>query len=124
MQNYIAESDRILDLIESYFLGIYDGKTDLLRSVFHPKAMLFGDINGKEYLKTLDEYLEGVEARQSPSELGESYEMKVLSIEINGQVALAKVNVPILSFNYQDFLSLAVVNDEWVIVNKTFTHVE
>ena len=50
--------------------------------------------------------------------------MEILGIEIIGHVATAKVHVPMLGFNYYDFLSFSVVNGTWKIVNKVFTHVE
>jgi len=50
--------------------------------------------------------------------------MEILSIEILGNNAIVKAKLPILDYNYLDFLSLAKINEEWKIVNKLFAHVE
>lgn len=67
--------------------------------------------------------MNSVQSRKSPKELEESFKMKILSIEILGNNALVKAQVPMLGYNYFDFLSLSKINDDWKIVNKLFTHV-
>ena len=110
-------------MVRSYFDGIYNGNVDLLRSSFKENAYIYGDVGGKPYAKSLEEYLGGVISRKSPRELGEPNQMEILGIEILGQVALAKVHLPMLGFNYYDYLSLCVIEGEWKIVNKVFSHV-
>ena len=75
------------------------------------------------YFKNLGEYLEGVKNRKCPKELGETFNMKVLSIEILGNNAIAKLHLPMLGFNYYDLMSLSNIDSKWVIVNKLFTNV-
>lgn len=116
-------SDLISALLDNYFNGIYYGNAELLESVFHPGALVLGDINGKPYFKSVKEYIEGVRNRVSPETLGESFKMKVLSIEIINSTAIAKVNVPMFEFNYYDLLSLHQTGGKWLIVNKMLTHV-
>ncbi len=110
--------------VEDYFDGIYYGDVEKLRGSFATPAQLYGDIQGAEYFRTLEGYLEGVASRKSPSELEEEYRMKVIGVEILGNVALVKAHLPMLGFNYYDFLFLSIVNGEWKIVSKIFTHVE
>ena len=110
--------------INDYFEGIFYGDVPRLKAAFSDKAYLWGDIRGAEYQKSLYDYLEGVKNRKSPSEMGEEYNMKILAIEVLGNVAVAKLHVPMLGFNYYDFLSLCLIDEEWKIVNKLFTHVE
>lgn len=121
---YQEKAEKISKVIDNYFEGVYTGNVVLLKSSFHSKTSLYGDINGNEYFKSLNEYLEGVENRKSPKESNEENKMEILSLEIVGDVAIAKVRLPMLGYNYYDFLSLAIVNGEWKIVNKIFTHVE
>jgi hypothetical protein len=80
----------ILAVLADYFTGLYTGDTALLRSVFHPEAALFAEVAGQSYHKRLDEYLAGVEKRQSPEELGEPYQMKVLSVDVTHGIATAR----------------------------------
>lgn len=120
---YKEKANQITDTLHNYFEGIYQGDVPRLKSSFADDVFLHGDIKGVPYFKNLEEYLAGVQGRKSPQELGEAFRMEVLSIEILGQVAIAKVHVPMLGFNYYDYLSLSKIGEEWKIVNKVFTHV-
>ena len=121
---YDKHSKAIQALINQYFEGIYTGDVAKLEAVFYPGTMLFGDIKGEPYLKKVAAYLDGVKNRKSPKELEEAFNMEILSIEILGSVATVKAHVPMLGFNYYDFLSLSLMDGKWKIVNKLFSHVE
>lgn len=114
----------ISEMIDTYFAGLYTGDVEKLEAVFHPQSLLFGDINGQPYLKALPDYLEGVKNRQSPRDLGESQHMQTISIEVLNDVAYAKLHVPMLGFNYYDYLSLIRTEGRWMISSKSFTHVK
>lgn len=121
---YQNKAEKINKVISNYWEGIFTGNVEQLRQSFHRQAYLYGDVKGEEYLKSLEEYLDGVAQRKSPSELGEEDRMEVLALEIIGDVAIVKLHAPMLGYNYYDFLSLAVVKGEWKIVNNLLTHVE
>lgn len=116
-------SKEIQIVIADYFNGIFYGDIEKLKSVFHSQALLFGDINGQPYFKTLADYIEGVKTRKSPNELNEVFKMNIISIEIMNHVAYAKLHCPMLGYNYYDYLSLNKIDERWVIVNKVFTHI-
>lgn len=109
-------------VVKKYFEGIFYGDSEKLMEAFHPLSFLCGDIHNKPYLKTIDAYIEGVKARKSPHELGETFRMKILHLEILGNIAIVKAHVPMLGFNYCDFLSMIKINGNWIIVNKIFAH--
>jgi hypothetical protein len=121
---YDKLSSEIKTVVSHYFQGIYNGDSDKLENTFHPQALLFGDIKGEPYFKTVADYIDGIKNRKSPNDLGEDFKMEILSIEIMGNMATVKAHSPMLGFNYYDFLSLSLVRGEWKIVNKLFTHVE
>ncbi len=123
MENSDRSTAEIKLVLETYFNGIFFGDAKLLRSVFHTQALVAGDINGIPYFKTADQYLTGVENRKSPYESGEVLSMKIVSIEIMNSIAVAKVNVPIFEYNYYDFLSLVLIDNKWLIINKLLTHI-
>lgn len=124
MAMFAEKSIEIGKVIHNYLEGIYQGDVERLRSSFTDNAQLWGEVKGAEYFKSLENYLEGVKNRKSPRELDEAFKMKILSLEITGNIATAKLHVPMLGYNYYDFLSLGIVKGEWKIVNKLFTHVE
>jgi hypothetical protein len=120
----MSSREQILRVLDAYFGGIHAGDLERLRSAFHPTAVLWGEIKGQPYHKSLQEYLEVVRTRQAPQALGEPYAMEVLSIEVHGRIALAKVRCPIFGFNYTDLLSLIEQDGRWGIVAKVFTHLD
>lgn len=121
MENQI-EIQAITDAIENYyFKGIYEGDEILLGSIFQPGTLLFGDINGQPYFKTVDLYLDGVKNRQSPKDSGKPFKGEILHISVVNSIAVAELNVKMYDFNYRDFLSFHKINGKWLIVNKMLT---
>lgn len=121
---YKENFNAIENLITNYFEGIFYGDVIKLGDCFHKNANIYGDIKGVDYIKNKAEYLEGVKNRQSPKDLNERLNMKIIGIDIMGKIAMVKLHVPMLGYNYYDYLSLTKIDDNWKIVNKIFTHVE
>ncbi|WP_242661191.1 nuclear transport factor 2 family protein [Flavobacterium johnsoniae] len=121
MENQI-EIQAITDAIENYyFKGIYEGDALLLGSIFQPGTLLFGDVKGQPYFKTIDLYLDGVKNRQSPKDSGKPFKGEILHISVVNSIAVAELNVKMYDFNYRDFLSFHKINGTWLIVNKMLT---
>ncbi|WP_343487139.1 nuclear transport factor 2 family protein [Allomuricauda sp. d1] len=121
---YSENIKEIESLIVNYFDGIFFGDTSKLKSCFHENMFIYGDIKGVDYLKSVEEYLIGVKERQSPNDLNETPKMEIVGVDIMGKIAMVKLHVPMLGYNYYDYLSLSKLNGEWKIVNKIFTHVD
>jgi hypothetical protein len=124
MENQPTDSVEISKVLETYFKGIYDGDAALLRTAFNPGTLLFGDVKGQPYAKTLDQYLDGVQNRKSPKDSGQPFKGEIKSIDIINSIAIAKVRVKMYEFNYYEFLSFHKINGRWLIVNKMITHVD
>lgn len=118
----MTRHQEVLDVLDRYFEGLFNGDAALLRSIFHPQAMLFGEVKGQPYLKRIDEYLDVVANRTSPRDQGEPFRMEAISVEVLGDIAYAKVHSPMLGGNYFDYLAFVRQDDRWLIVNKLFTH--
>src|SRR5438874_8397984 len=106
-----------------YFKGIYEGDINILGNILNPGTLLFGDIKGQPYAKTLDQYLDGVAHRQSPKDSGKPFKGTIISIDVVNSIAVAKVHVKMYEFNYDEFLSFHKINNRWMIVNKMITAV-
>lgn len=116
------EIQAITDAIENYyFKGIYEGDEILLGSIFQPGTLLYGDVKGQPYFKTVDLYLDGVKNRQSPKDSGKPFKGEILHISVVNSIAVAELNVKMYDFNYRDFLSFHKINGKWLIVNKMLT---
>jgi Putative lumazine-binding len=124
MENNRQDSLAITQALENYyFKGIYEGNIDTLGSIFNPGTLLFGDVKGQPYVKTLDQYLDGVKNRQSPEASGRPFKGTIISIDVVNSIAVAKVHVKMYEFNYDEFLSFHKIGNRWLIVNKIISDV-
>ena len=106
-------------LLQDYFDGLYEGDVAKLRNVFHDDAWL----KGNNYRKSRDEWLGAVAARPIPKDERMDYGFKVISLDVVGDQAMAKVDVPLLAAHFIDFLGLLKEDGTWKIVNKMYTTV-
>ena len=118
-ENAIAQA-----LEEYYFKGSYEGDLNKLKLIFHPGTLLFGDVKGQPYAKTLDEWLNLVANRQSPKDSGKPFKGDILNIKVVNSIAIAEVHVKAYDMLYHDFLSLHRIDGNWVIVNKIMSGAE
>jgi hypothetical protein len=112
---------RVLE--DSYFKGIYEGDVSLLRQVYYSGTLLFGDVKGQPYAKTLDQYLDGVAHRQSPRDSGKPFKGTIISIDVVNSIAAAKLHVKMYDFEYDEFISFHKFDNRWLIVNKMITDI-
>jgi hypothetical protein len=110
-------------LEDYYFKGIYEGDINTIGNIFNPGTLLFGDVKGQPYAKTLDQYLDGVAHRQSPKDSGKPFKGTIISIDVINSIAVARVHVKMYEFNYDEFLSFHKIDNRWVIVNKMISDV-
>ena len=117
-----TEEEAIRDVLEkNYIKGLYEGDINLLKQIFYPGTLLFGDVKGQAYFKTLDQYLDGVANRQSPKDSGKPFEVEILSINVVNSIAIAELKVKMYDFYYHNMLSFHKLDGKWVIVNKMLT---
>lgn len=113
------DKEVIVQALENYyFKGIYEGNLSLLNQVYYKGTLLFGDVKGQPYFKTLGDYLEVVKNRVSPKDSGKPFYGEILSIDTVHSIAVAEVKVKMYDFSYHEFLSFHKINNSWVIVNK------
>jgi hypothetical protein len=124
METNLQDTAAISQALEScYFKGIYEGDVNILGSIFNKGTLLFGDVKGQPYAKTLDVYLDGVAHRESPKDSGKPFKGTIISIDVVNSIAVAKVHVKMYDFNYDEFLSFHKIDGKWLIVNKMISDV-
>ena len=106
-----------------YYKGIYEGNVNLLKNIYYPGTLLFGDVKGQPYAKTLEQYLDGVAHRQSPKDSGKPFEGKTISVAVINSIATVKAHVKMYDFEYDEFLSFHKFDNRWLIVNKMITDI-
>jgi quinol monooxygenase YgiN len=118
------DSSAIVRVLESrYFKGIYEGDTTLLSTVYRPGTLLFGDVKGQPYAKTLEQYLDGVQNRQSPKDSGKPFKGEILNIRVVNSIAVAEIKVTMYDFVYQEFLSFHRIDGRWLLVSKMISDI-
>jgi putative lumazine-binding protein len=124
MKSDIQDSTVIASILEGfYFKGIYEGDLDLLIQVFNTGTLLFGDVRGQPYAKTLDQYLDGVRNRLSPKDSGKPFKGEIVSVKVVNSIAIAEVKVKMYDFDYHEFLSFHRLHGKWLIVNKMISDI-
>ena len=119
-----ADSAAIAQALENiYFKGIYEGDVNLLNGVYYKGTLLFGDVKGQPYAKTLEQYLDGVAHRQSPKDSGKPFKGEIISIKVVNSIAVVEAKVKMYDFNYHEFLSFHKLDGKWLIVNKMISDV-
>ncbi|TQV88841.1 nuclear transport factor 2 family protein [Aliikangiella coralliicola] len=122
MQNeitYIDDTQVITSILKDYFDGLYEADVKKLRAIFHSDVYL----KAPNLRRSLTEWLDLVASRPVPKQEKELYRFNILSIEVIGEQAMAKVECPILDNFYIDFLGFLKENGEWKIVNKMYCSV-
>ena len=124
METQATEAIAISKALEDYYIkGIYIGNTDLLKKIYHPGTLLFGDVKGQPYAKTLPEYLNGVANRQSPQDAGTPFKADIIDVKVVQSIAVAELSIKMYDFNYHDFLSFHKIDGKWLIVNKMMSDI-
>jgi len=114
--------DKITQIVQYNFHGMYHSDTETLTKDFDPDAFLHGYFEGQMVHLPFNAWLKQVEGRPAPSKNGEAYDMKIVSVDITENIAQVKVFDLYLGKYFTDYLSLIRVNDTWLIMNKMFHH--
>ena len=120
---FARESAALQAVVADYFGGLHHGDVERLWRVFHPAAVLRGEVDGQPVERPLAEYLEGVRTRKSPASQGEPFRMRVVSIECLNGIAVVRLFCPMFGYRYHDVLTLQKLEGAWRIVGKVYTHV-
>ena len=111
----------VIDVLSTYFDGLYHSDTSRLRRVFHPRAQYVCATEGELLYRTMEEYFPVVDQRPSPASRGEARADNIVSIEFAGPVtAFARVNCAIGPKFFTDLLTLIRIDGRWQIISKVF----
>jgi hypothetical protein len=120
----MSEHQAVLDLVQRYLFGIYEGDVDDLRKVFHADARIEDTAAGSFRSRDVGQYLKAVASRQSPYASGEPFRMAPVSIGVWGGMATVTADLRFLGNHYVNVLSLVRCGGQWFIAHKLFGSVE
>ncbi len=108
-----------------YFDALYTSDAAELAEVMHPAAIYASAGEQPLLIRTMDEYLPIVAARESPASRGEPRRDRIDLIDFAGdETALAKVRCAIGNRDFVDYLSLVRADGRWRIIAKVFHFTE
>ena len=120
----MSDEKQIRDTIQTYFDSMYESSSDKVFAAFHPNATITGFLEDGLHEMSVGDFAGFVESQQpSPKEKGEPIRLDILSIELAGSTAVARVRDDYLGMTFLDSLSLLKTDNRWSIYNKLF-HVE
>jgi len=118
-----SEVEAVRQVAQRYIDGSYSGDVDMLRKVFHPKALMAGYLQGQLVIGTPEPFFAEIEKHPSMAESGASYKAEIKSVDVVGQIASVVLVETgffgVLSFT--DYFHLLKEHGEWKIISKTFT---
>ena len=120
--NEIDASVAIEEVIQTYFDGMYESSKSKVEEAFHPNAMIVGHTpNNDLFESTRDSFGDFVESQKpSAKEKGEPAYLEVLSIDVAGRTAVARVKDIYMGQTFIDSLSLVRDGASWKIYNKLY----
>ena len=116
-----ADEAAIRQTVQYYFDGGKNRDSLTLRKAFHPEARMLFARDGKLVVVPIGEYITRVGSEpRKPGEV-DSTERKVVSVDVVGDAAVAKLKLERPDGVLTDYMSLLKVDGRWLIVNKIFT---
>ena len=105
--------------VEAYLRGHVTGDGEEWRKAFHPSAMVTGVRDGKLVSVSAPEFIARAPGKPAADEA--QRKRRVVSIDVSGDAALAKVELDYPKVFFVDYLSLLRIDGEWKIAQKTYT---
>ena len=113
------DRDAITAVVTDYLEGMIYGQAERLRRAMHPLCMQAGHYKGSYEFFPRDDFIEALkqETMQPP---GSPYKSSIVSIDMTGDVAVAKVTDDCFGTFFTDYLTLIRHDGRWQIVMKAF----
>jgi hypothetical protein len=117
----MSDEHDIRQTIQTYFEGMHESSPDKARAAFHSNATITGYLEEELHELSVDEFADFVASRQpSPNQHGAHARLDVVSVEISGETAVARVRDDYLGMTFLDSLSLLFADGRWQIYTKLF----
>ena len=115
------DEEQIRQSLRTYFECMHESSAEKTHAAFHPNARITGYLRDKLLELSVEEFADFVASQQpSPQEKGETSRTEILSIEIAGNTAIARVRDEFIENTFLDTLSYLKIDGKWGIYNKLF----
>ena len=111
-------------LLQNYFDVMHHQDMELFDRVFHPDCVLYGVVDGALNIRHYPVYRQAVADRQSPAELGNARDDRVLDFDqISPTLAWVKPQLQMFGGVMQDYVNLCFLDGQWWVVAKMWEKV-
>jgi hypothetical protein len=118
---YDPEETAIRRHIERYYFeGVRSSDTAAAHRAFHPVLTMYSVRDGALAPRTVADWLKGIAERAPRPPKPDGVPRRVVSVDITGTAAMAKLELDYPDATIIDYMSLLKVNGEWTIVGKIF----
>jgi hypothetical protein len=117
------EHDAVRKVVIDYLEGMIWGDEERLRRAFHPDAIQVGHFSDTYEFFPLQDFIDWVRSEKTEPP-GSPYVAELISIEVTGTVAIAKVKDSCFDTDFTDFLVMVKdrpdATGRWQIVTKAY----
>ena len=116
-----ADEAAIRQTVQYYFDGGKNRDSLTLRKAFHPDARMLFTREGRLVVVPIGEYITRVGSEKPAPGAVDSTVRKVVSVDVEGDAAVARLELEHPDALLTDYMSLLKVDGRWLIVNKIFS---
>src|SRR5687767_13624660 len=121
MSTKIKELEAIRKTVKKYEDGITSGDVELLRSAFHPQAMMYGCAGDNVTVVEIEGLYSYVASQQPPAVTGEQHRCFIAKIDVADFAATAEVvQEHCYGANYTNYFQLLKIDGDWKIMSKAY----
>jgi Putative lumazine-binding len=121
MAQRIDDLEAITKVIQLYIDGSA-GDVAKLKQAFHAEARMYGHIGEVQHAIPISGFIDMV-ANAKGSMAGARYRAKIVSVDVVGDAGMAVLaEEDYLGCDFVDYFSMARIDGQWKIVNKTYAH--
>ncbi len=111
----------ILKTANLYIDGVHNGDVEMLKSAFHPKAMMYGSSDNNNTIIEIEGLYSYVAANDAPVKTGEAHQCFITGIRYAGNAAIIEmVEESAHGFDYTNYFQLLKIDGTWLIVSKAY----
>ena len=116
-----TELQSIKATVDLYIEGLHTGNIEMLKTAFHPKAMMYGANAKAITVVEIAGLYEFVASNEPPSRTGEPHQCFITPINYAGNAASVEmVEESAYGNDYTNYFQLLKVDGKWLIVSKTY----
>ena len=118
--NMEINQQKINETIQNYVTGYLNAEKDLIEKTFHSETKLYSVDEDKLDQLGMKEWINNLDQRKSRGEIRKAT-LKIKSIDITDNAAVAKILLTFEKFQSTDYLSLLNIKGDWIIVGKIYS---